>query len=32
MNSSQNDVASLNEVMRKRKMRLEIWIDIDKRK
>lgn len=32
MKSSQNVVASLNEVMKKRKMRLEIWSDSDKRK
>ena len=32
MKSSQNAVALLNEVMKKRKMRLEIWSDSDKRK
>lgn len=32
MKSSQNVVASLNEVMKKRKIRLEIWSDSDKRK
>ena len=32
MKSSQNVVASLNEVMKKRKMRLKIWSDSDKRK
>ena len=32
MKSSQNVVASLNEVMKKRKIRLEIWSESDKRK
>ena len=32
MKSLQNVVASLNEVMKKRKIRLEIWSDSDKRK
>ena len=32
MKSSQNVVASLNEMMKKRKMRLEIWSDSNKRK
>ena len=32
MKSSQNVVASLKEMMKKRKMRLEIWNDSDKRK